>query len=102
MTFARCVMAAELGMDLDLTAASRDADLAQERFLFSESNARFLISTSARDAEELKRRFDGLPCLRIGTVTELPRLVARVEGVERICLDVERLKAAFKETLADE
>ena len=101
LAFARSVMAAELGMELDLTAAASEAGLAPERFLYSESNARFVITVSPENAAELQRRFADLACVKVGSVTELPRLAVRLEGMEPIALDVQRLKTAFKETLAD-
>ncbi len=61
-----------------------------------------MITASGDDAAEVERRFAGLPCLRVGRVTETPRLAMRLAGTEPIALDVERLKAAFKGTLADD
>jgi phosphoribosylformylglycinamidine synthase len=102
VTFARCVMAGELGLELDLTEARRLAELPMDLFLFSESNGRFLVTTSAEEAESFERRFSRFPCLRVGVVTSRPRLGVAADGRTLIDLDLATLVSAFKETLSDE
>jgi phosphoribosylformylglycinamidine synthase II len=95
-TFARCAMAGGLGMALDL---SGHGELAPDIFLFSESNSRFLITTSAENAGPFAERLAGLPCRRVGTVTDAPRLRVRSGEQSWIDLDLSALEQAFKETL---
>jgi phosphoribosylformylglycinamidine synthase len=102
VTLARCAMAGELGLELELTETLRGAELPLDVFLFSESNGRFLITVTVEQAEHFERMFDGLPCRRVGVVTLDPRLRIAVDGRIVIDLEVAALKAAFKETLSDE
>jgi len=97
-TVARTVMAGHLGLDLEIDGASR---LPPDRFLFSESNGRFLITTRPEDAERFEERFAGLPCRRIGRVTADARLFVRSGDDALLDLPLANLTAAFKETLAD-
>ncbi|NIM01865.1 MAG: hypothetical protein GTN89_13785 [Acidobacteria bacterium] len=98
--FARCVMASGLGLDLDLDDACRRAELSPERFLFAESNGRFLVTVLERDRERFEACFGGLPLLRIGSVDDEPRLKLRIAR-RTYRWDAAALSRGFKETLAD-
>jgi phosphoribosylformylglycinamidine synthase len=93
-------MAGELGLDLDLDACPDLAALPQDVALFSESNGRFIVTIEARHAGAFERLFTGLPCRRIGTVTQAAYLRAVLGGRLRIDLPIAALKAAYKEPLA--
>jgi phosphoribosylformylglycinamidine (FGAM) synthase-like enzyme len=69
--------------------------------MFSESCGRFVVTTAETDASAFAERLRGLPCRRVGRVTEEPRL--RVRCGSRSILDNElaALKASYKETLSD-
>jgi phosphoribosylformylglycinamidine synthase len=97
---ARKAMAGELGLDLDLDACPDLAALPQDVALFSESNGRFIVTIEARHAGAFERLFTGLPCRRIGTVTQAAYLRAVLGGRLRIDLPIAALKAAYKEPLA--
>ena len=94
-------MASGLGLVLDLGPACRRAEMSPERFLFSESNGRFLVTVRAADRERFEARFDGLPLLHVGTVDSSPRLKISVDD-RSYCWDTAELSRAFKETLADD
>ncbi len=98
---ARCAMAARLGLDLDLDACPDLAALAADVALFAESGGRFVVTTHPDDAEAFAAAFAGLPCRRVGRVTAEPRLRVALGGRVVLDLDVARMVAAFKETLAD-
>ena len=102
LAFARCAMAGELGLDLDLDAAPDLRALPADVALFSESNGRFVVTVAARDAAALEAHFQGLACRRIGTVVAEPRLRATLCGAGRIDLGVAAMKTAYKRTLAHE
>ena len=102
LAFARCAMAGELGLDLELDGCADLAGLAPDVALFSESAGRFLVTTPADAAEEFERSFEGLACRRVGRTTREPRLRVRAWGSTWLDLEVAALKAAFKRTLADE
>jgi phosphoribosylformylglycinamidine synthase len=99
---ARCVMAAGLGLDLDLAGCPDIAGLRPDTALFSESNGRFLVTTRSEDADRFANFFEGLACRRIGTVVERARLLVRSGERSWVDLGVEELKPAFKERLSDE
>ncbi len=101
LAFARCAMAGEAGMDLDLGGAADLAALPGDVALFSESNGRFVVTTSPDHAGDLEELFGGLACRRVGTVTETARLVVRLGSRTVIDEDVDTLKRAFQETLSD-
>jgi len=100
LALARSAMAGELGMELDLDAASDLAELPPDVALFSESNGRFVVTVAPHDAAAFAALFGGLPCRRVGTVTSAKSLRATLGGELRIDLDVAAMKAAYKEALA--
>jgi phosphoribosylformylglycinamidine (FGAM) synthase-like enzyme len=100
LALARCAMAGELGMELDLDAAPDLADLPPDVALFSESNGRFVVTVAPQDADALAALFGGLPCRRIGVVTAAPSLRVTLHGSPCFDLSVAAMKKAFKETLA--
>ena len=89
-------------MDLDLDRCPDLAALPGDVALFSESGGRLVVTTSEDDVADFSRRFTGLACRRIGTVTRAPRLVARLGGRTVLDADVQELKTAFKSTLSEE
>jgi phosphoribosylformylglycinamidine synthase len=101
LALARSAMAGELGMDLDLGECEDLTALAGDVAMFSESCGRFVVTTAETDASAFAERLRGLPCRRVGRVTEEPRL--RVRCGSRSILDNElaALKASYKETLSD-
>ncbi len=98
----RAAMAGELGLDLDLDRCPDLVALPADVALFSESCGRFVATTSEDDAATFQRRFDGLACQRIGTVTTAPRILARLGGRTVLDADVFELKASFKATLRED
>ena len=99
--FARCVIASGLGLELDLDEVCRRAELSPERFMFSESNGRFLVTVSPSDRDRFETCFAGLPLTRVGTVVEKPQLTIAC-GDSPFCWTAADLSRAFKETLGDD
>jgi phosphoribosylformylglycinamidine synthase len=102
IALARCVMAARVGLELDLDGCADLAGLEPDAALFSESNGRFLVTVARADAAEFERRFVELPCRRVGSVCAESRLRVRLGDRTRLDLEADALRAAFKETLRDE
>jgi len=74
--------------------------LSTEAMLFSESHTRFLVEVPPSNEAALRRHFDGLSLLRLGTLQTRPRLrVLDAEGVV-IEADVAELKSAWQRGLA--
>jgi phosphoribosylformylglycinamidine synthase len=91
-----------LGLALRLADVPRAADLKDDgRVLFSESNSRFLIEVARGRAAEFEKAFAGLPCARIGEVTDTGRLIVTGLGGKRVVeADGEVLREAWKKPLA--
>ncbi len=101
VAFSRCVMAAGLGLELDLAGCPGADALDPDVALFSESLGRFVVTTTPEAAGEFARRMAGLPCHRAGNVTAAARLDVRRGREVWLDLDGAALQAAFKETFAD-
>ena len=67
--------------------------------LFSESNARFVVSVAAGDAPKLERAMAGHACRRIGTVIDAPQLRARHRGRGVIDVELSDLRTSFRSGL---
>ena len=78
------------------------ADLPVEAALFSESLGRFLVTTSAEDADAFETSFQELACRRVGVVTGEQQLTVELHGKTVVDLSVASQVQAFKETLGDE
>jgi phosphoribosylformylglycinamidine synthase len=100
LAFARSAMAGAMGMELDLDVAPDLAELPADVALFSESNGRFVVTVAPSDAATFESALGGLPCRRIGVVTALGVLRARLGGRIRLDLSIAAMKTAYKETLA--
>jgi phosphoribosylformylglycinamidine synthase len=100
LALARCAMAGELGLELDLDLAPDLATLPPDVALFSESNGRFVVTVAPQDAAAFSELFAGLPCHRIGVVTSSAVLRLTLARKLRVELPMTAMKAAYKETLA--
>ncbi|HZN53995.1 MAG TPA: AIR synthase-related protein [Candidatus Polarisedimenticolaceae bacterium] len=100
IALARCAMAGEVGLDLDLDAAPDLAALPPDVALYAESNGRFVVTVAPDDAAAFESLLEGSACRRLGCVTGDRWLRATLGGSRRIELPVAALKAAYKETLA--
>ncbi len=95
------VAAAEMAFAGDLSAEIdpqlvphelRAEDSAEATLLFSESNTRFLCEVPPESAEEFEQTLSGIPCGRIGAVTDSGRLTIGTD----LDLSVHKLKAAWQ------
>ncbi|KPK48743.1 MAG: phosphoribosylformylglycinamidine synthase [Planctomycetes bacterium SM23_25] len=99
---AEMAFAADLGLALSLADVPRAGALDDDgRILFSESQTRFLVEVAADRAADFEKRFSGLPCARVGAVTETGRLVVTgVAGGTVIDAPCGRMRSAWKAPLA--
>ena len=89
-----------VGADIDLAAVPAADGITEDGILFSESNSRFVVTCGVEQAAVLENYFQGLPCARIGNVTDTGRLIVRRDGKAVIDESVEQLRKAFKSPLA--
>ena len=61
-------------IESDLVAAAGEEKLDLEVALYAESNTRFLIEVTSESENELRSLLSGIPCQRIGSVSENPQL----------------------------
>jgi len=101
LALARSAMAGELGIDTDLGECEDLSVLERDVAMFSESCGRFVVTTAETDAAAFAERMRGLPCRRVGRVTEEPRLCVRCGGRTILDNDVAALKESYKEALSD-
>ncbi|MCB9882546.1 MAG: phosphoribosylformylglycinamidine synthase [Planctomycetes bacterium] len=94
VAFAKQVMAAELGMRVDLSGTNDD--LTPDQLLFEESNGRFVVTTSREDADDFVAHFEGRLCTRIGEISNDARLVITGRGDTWLDRSVAELKHAYK------
>lgn len=99
---AEMAFAADLGLALSLADVPREDGLKDDsRILFSESQTRFLVEVSADRAADFEKRFDALPCARIGDVTDTARLIVAGTGagtvIDAAC---DEMRHAWKAPLA--
>jgi phosphoribosylformylglycinamidine synthase len=66
-----------LTVDLAKAPSAGNGGIRDDRFLFSESCGRFLVTVSKERRKEFESIFDGLPYGLVGTVTENPELVIK-------------------------
>ena len=67
----------------------------------SQARRRFVITCAPERAAELEAVFRGLPCARVGTVTEPRRLLLRRGGQEVVAAESDALRDAFTGTLRE-
>ena len=84
----------------DLSLVPCDSSLEDEARLFAESNSRFVITCAPGDEAAVESLFRQVPCARVGSVSEEPRIRIHGEKGRRLLdVDIEALRRAFKETL---
>ncbi len=97
---AEMAFAGGLGLALDLRAAPRAEELDRDDLLlFSESATRFLVEVRPADAAAFEAALAGLPCARVGAVTDADELVVTgLDGTEALRARLASLKAAWQGT----
>ncbi|MHB0977598.1 MAG: phosphoribosylformylglycinamidine synthase subunit PurL [Candidatus Aquicultorales bacterium] len=98
---AESAFAGGLGMTVDLANVPVDGEMTDPEILFSESNARFVLTVPADKAREFEPRFAVLAVGRVGEVTKPSRLkIAGRDGKILLDEDISKLKEAWQVTLA--
>jgi phosphoribosylformylglycinamidine synthase len=97
---AEMAFAGARGLALDLRAVPRSGDAASDAvLLFSESPTRLLVEVPAGEAAAFEAALAGLPCARVGAVTDADELVVTgLSGAEVLRAPLAELKAAWQGT----
>ncbi|MFW6375543.1 MAG: phosphoribosylformylglycinamidine synthase subunit PurL [Thermoplasmatota archaeon] len=85
-------LAGDLGAEIDI-----DTDLRPDKFLFSESNTRWIVEIDEDEIDEFKDNFS-IPLTRLGK-TIGKSLKVSINGEQLIDLDIEKIRKKWKETL---
>lgn len=99
VALARMLMAAELGLEVDLGAAPDLDGLPPDVALFSESLGRLVVSVAPDAAPAFEQKLSGAACRRIGRVVEAPRLSVRRGAALLMDVGLAELVTPFKRTL---
>ena len=97
VALAESCIASDLGISADLTAGGVRLD----RVLFAEGGSRIVVSVKVDQLDQWQAMVDAqqLPVVRIGVVTDQPRLVVRVDQTSCLDMEVERCRQAHSNAL---
>ncbi|MFZ5586223.1 MAG: AIR synthase-related protein [Thermodesulfobacteriota bacterium] len=93
--FARMVMAAGLGLELDLSGLAGANGLNSLQKLFSESTGRLVVSLDPARAQEFEQMLDGVAWARVGQVVRAKRLAVADQGRTVVDLGLTDMRRAF-------
>jgi len=90
----------KLGLDLNLAAAAEKAALKKDRFLFSESQSRFVLTINPDNRQRFEKLMADSSCYLIGAVTQKP--VVKISFGDGVIINerVVDLEASWKKTLS--
>ena len=101
VALAEMAVAGRLGAEMELEAVPVcPEDLLPEEILYSESASRLFVTVPEARIPAFEALFAGQTFARLGRTTAAQRLVLRQGGKLYLDLDMERMVAAWKETLA--
>ncbi len=101
VALAKCALAGDLGVNVDLDLIPGAADLDPDVVLFSESNGRFVVTVAPENQKAFAAAMAGLPCARVGVVSEKSDLVLRRGDRELTRAPVAELRSAFYSRRSD-
>ncbi|MDI6800179.1 MAG: phosphoribosylformylglycinamidine synthase subunit PurL [Actinomycetota bacterium] len=97
---AETAFAGGLGMEIDLRNLKTEGDLTEAEMLFSESNARLLVTVAPDKAESFEAKMAGSPFSMLGKIKDEPLLaVIGRSGSAILSYDIFELKAVWKAPL---
>ena len=102
VALAESAFAGGLGMQIDLTSVDKDADIREDKLLFSESQSRLLVTVHPEHKEVFERLFVTQSCNCIGQVVADQDLV--IHGLQEqnlIQQSLEQLKQAWQAPLRE-
>ncbi|RIK38901.1 MAG: phosphoribosylformylglycinamidine synthase subunit PurL [Chloroflexi bacterium] len=101
VALAEMCIAGRLGAEIDISNWRLETErLTNTEILFSESNGRLLLEVAPEDVRAVEAHFLGQRLVRLGEVSQMPRLVIHFDGQGLVDLPVSQLVAAWKGTAA--
>ncbi|MCK4982603.1 MAG: hypothetical protein KAS17_06745, partial [Victivallaceae bacterium] len=97
--FAKTAMGGRLGLKINLDKVPLSESCCATRILFSESNTRFVMTVSPDKAEQVEKLLAGVPFAKVGEVIAAPELDISGSGVKTTKIQLDKIIAAYKETL---
>lgn len=96
--FAKVAMGGRLGLEVDLSQIPTAGKLNSVEALFSESNSRFILTTSPAKAAQLEKLLAGIPFAQVGKVNDTSEVsITTADGTLK--LPLEKLLEKYKGTL---
>jgi phosphoribosylformylglycinamidine synthase len=97
VALAECCIGGGLGAEISLDAAI--GKMLPAHFLFSESSGRFVVSVKRKKERNFVRAMRGLPCFRLGAVSQFEALSISCKGAQLLTLGVGKLRGEWKKTM---
>ncbi len=95
----KAVIAAQLGMEIDLSKVPQSGIPRDDHLLFAESASRLIVTVRPQNQSAFEALFAGQTMALIGTVVETPTLILTTASTS-INLEVAKLTKAYQEPLA--
>jgi len=99
VALALAALGGELGCTVDLDRVPAPEGIEPWELLFSESNARFVVSLAPASCARFEEIMAGVSYARVGEVIAEPKLTLRHRGRDLVDLPLERLRTAWKAPL---
>jgi len=94
---AKVPISQDVGIPID-----RDANIREDKILYSESPSRFIVTISSENKKRFEEVFKGLVFACIGNITQDKKFVVRgLNNKEILDLDLDELKKAWKKTFGN-
>lgn len=98
ISLAEMAISADLGLQIDLEDVPREGDLTEEKILYSETPARFLITVDEKNEERVNALDFDVPLGKIGVVRGNRFEIKKPPGLEIIDVPLTELKERYYET----
>ena len=93
VALAKSAMAGFLGVDVDICAAAGGIEF--DRFLFSESQGRFLVSVDPLKEKDFEKIFGGHFFRKIGRVTDNKKIRIRAQDEDIVTLSIDEARGSY-------
>ncbi len=99
IALAKGAMGGRLGVEIDLAKIPVEGKLSAQEVLFSESNSRFVLTASPKNAAKIAELLKGIPFAKVGVTTDGKAMKLNGLGAS-VEIRVEKLVESYKATLA--